>query len=169
MFQCVYSIQCLDPEIKEFYIGSTDNFKQRVREHTSQYNSHANYKVYKFMKENGGMSNWEINYIQKFKFLTKDELRQYEQWYLDTYKPELNVYRAYRTEEQRIEQKKKCNKEYRIKNPEKVKKQEKDNYEKHKEKKLLKKKEYYQKNKDSINLKRRERYKKKHTTPSELD
>ena len=75
MFQCVYSIQCLDPEIKEFYIGSTDNFKQRVREHTSQYNSHANYKVYKFMKENGGMSNWEINYIQKFKFLTKEELR----------------------------------------------------------------------------------------------
>ena len=167
MFQCVYSIQCLDENIKEFYIGSSDNFKKRVQSHKDDYNAGRNVKVYNFMRENGGISNWEINYIQKFKFLTKEELRQYEQRYIDDYNPELNSYRAYRTEEQKIEQKKKCNKEYRIKYPEKVKKQEKDNYEKHKEKKLLHKKEYYQKNKDIINLKRRERYKKnKHTTPT---
>ena len=171
MFQCVYSIQCLDANIKEFYIGSTDDFKKRVKYHTDDYNRGDNSKVYKFIRENGGLTNWEINYIQKFKYLTKDELRQYEQWYIDTYNPQLNAIRAYITEEQRIKAKKVYNKQYRLKYPEKVKKQEKDNYEKHKDSISLKKKEYYQKNKDSINLKRRERYKKnkeksQHTTTS---
>jgi len=160
MFQCVYSIQCLDENIKEFYIGSTDNFKKRVKSHKKDYNNGRECKVYKFIRENGGISNWEINYIQKFKLLTNDELRQYEQWYMDTYKPELNSYRAYRTQEQKIEQKKKLHKKYRKEYPIKVKQQEKENYEKHKEQKLLKKKEYYQKNKQEILRKNRERYKK---------
>ena len=125
MFQCVYSIQCLDENIKEFYIGSTDNFKKRVKSHKDGYNdiSKCNLKVYKFMRENGGISNWEINYIQKFKFLTKDELRQYEQWYIDTYKPQLNVIRAIQTKKERKEQKRLNGIEYREKNKEKIKKQ----------------------------------------------
>ena len=161
MFQCVYSIQCLDENIKEFYIGSTDNFNKRVKSHKDDYNSGRNVKVYNFIRENGGISNWEINYIQKFKFLTKEELRQYEQRYLDDYKPELNANRAYITEEQKIEEQKIYSKEYRIKYSEKLKNQKKDNYEKHKEQILLKKKEYYQKNKDIINLKKKEKYKEK--------
>ena len=171
MVQCVYKISCVDENIKEFYIGSSEDLQKRVKYHTDDYNRGDNSKVYNFIRENGGLSNWDINPIEIFSFLTELELRQHEQFYLDTYNPQLNAIRAYRTEEQRIEQKKKCNKEYRIKNPEKVKKQDKDNYEKHKEQKLLKKKEYYQKNKDSISLKKKERYKKnkeksQHTTIS---
>jgi len=163
MFQCVYSIQCLDENIKEFYIGSTDNLQQRIYKHKSNYNCGTNYKVYKFIRENGGMSNWEINYIQKFKFLTKEELLEYEQWYIDTYKPELNSYSAFRTEYEKLNQ-------------------DKINYEKHKEQKLLQKKEYYQKNKEILNekgncphcnlemLKRsiKRHIKRKHPTASEL-
>ena len=154
MFQCVYSIQCLDPEIKEFYIGSTDNFKERVRKHTNSYNSGANYKVYNFIRENGGMSNWEINYIQKFKFLTKEELRVYEQWYLDTYKPELNAIRAYRTEEQRKE----AMKVYKKENKEKVITYNKEYIEKNKDYVKKYRQEYYQKNIDY--------YKKHNNSPS---
>lgn len=123
MFQCVYSIQCLDENIKEFYIGSTDNFKQRVRGHKKNYNMGMENKVYKFIRENGGISNWEINYIQKFKFLKKEELREYEQWYIDTYKPELNVIKALQTKEGRKEYKRLNGIEYREKNKEKIKKQ----------------------------------------------
>ena len=121
MFQCVYSIQCLDKNIKEFYIGSTDNLKERVICHTSRYNCGKTFKVYNFIRENGGISNWEINYIQKFKFLTKQELREYEQWYIDTYKPELNSQRAIQIDikGKRLANNKR-NKEYREKNKEKI-------------------------------------------------
>ena len=156
MFQCVYSIQCLDPEIKEFYIGSTDNLKQRVITHKSRYNTGYNTKVYKFIRDHGGLNNWEINYIQKFKFLTELELRQYEQWYLDTYKPQLNCMRAYITEEQKnidhkIRTKKyyennkvaifEMNKKYKEKNIEKVIKWKQKSYSKHSKKYAEKRKE----------------------------
>tara|TARA_R110000803_G_scaffold32696_3_gene71883 strand:+ start:949 stop:1470 length:522 start_codon:yes stop_codon:yes gene_type:complete len=138
----------LDENVKEFYIGSTDNFKRRVKEHKSRYNCGYTYNIYKFIRENGGISNWEINYIQKFKFLTKPELKEYEQWYIDTYKPELNTQNAVRPKNYRDKYKEyfkekynenreeilKKNKEYRIKNPEKVKKQQKEYREKNKEK-----------------------------------
>ena len=130
MFQCVYSIQCLDKNIKEFYIGSTDNFKKRIENHTIDYDRDCNRKVYKFIRENGGLDNWEINYIQKFKFLTKEELRQYEQRYLDDYKPELNTKKAYSTEEEKKEYKKKWN----IDNIETQKEKKKKNYELNKKK-----------------------------------
>ena len=161
MFQCVYSIQCLDPEIKEFYIGSTDNFKKRIETHTTRYNSGANYKVYEFMKENGGMANWEINYIQKFKLLTKDELRVYEQWYLDTYKPELNVYRAYRTEDQKKENMKVYNKKYRKENKEYFINYQKEYFEKNKETLSIKQKEHREKNIEKIKKYDKEKYQKK--------
>tara|TARA_R110000796_G_scaffold12228_1_gene40604 strand:- start:349 stop:849 length:501 start_codon:yes stop_codon:yes gene_type:complete len=140
MFQCVYSIQCLDPEIKEFYIGSTDNFKKRCKNHTMDYDRDCNRKLYKFIRENGGISNWEINYIQQYKFLTKEELRVYEQWYIDTYKPELNTKKAYSTEEEKKEYKKKWNI---------------DNIETQKENK----KKYYEKNKSIISANRKEKSK----------
>ena len=43
MVQCVYKISCVDENIKEFYIGSTDDLKQRVKEHKSRYNK--TYKI----------------------------------------------------------------------------------------------------------------------------
>ena len=162
MFQCVYSIQCLDPEIKEFYIGSTDNFKRRVKSHKVRYNNGCHYKVYKFIRENGGISNWEINPIEIFSFLTEEELRQHEQFYLDEYKPELNCLRAIGlTPTEYYEENKETIKErlknYREKNKEKIAKY----YEKNKEKILLNCKEYREKNKEIILLKKKEYYQKK--------
>ena len=120
MFQCVYSIQCLDENVKEFYIGSTDDLQQRIRDHHFNYKRYPNRKVYKFIRENGGWDNWEINFIQKFKFLTDDELRIYEQWYLDTYKPELNSKRAFVTKQQKIIDSRNNANEYYKKNKEKI-------------------------------------------------
>ena len=122
MFQCVYKISSVNDDIKEFYIGSTDNFKQRVKGHENYYNMGKQTKIYKFIRENGGMSNWEINPIEIFTFLTKEELKQHEQFYLDEYKPELNVIKAVQSKEERKEYKRLNGIEYRKKNKEKIKK-----------------------------------------------
>ena len=61
---CVYRIECLDKNIKEFYIGSTKNLHKRSGLHKSTcYNINRpgyNYKVYQFIRENGGWDNWQI-------------------------------------------------------------------------------------------------------------
>tara|TARA_B110000046_G_scaffold157308_1_gene168577 strand:- start:430 stop:972 length:543 start_codon:yes stop_codon:yes gene_type:complete len=146
MFQCVYSIQCLDENIKEFYIGSTDDLQKRIENHMSSYNciNRKNYKVYKFIRENGGLSNWVINPIEIFSFLTELELRQHEQFYMDKYNPQLNSRRAYTNEEQRIEVEKEYSKEYYKKNIEKIKEYNQIN----KEIISLKAKKYREKNKE---------------------
>ena len=118
MVQCVYKISCVDENIKEFYIGSTDDLQKRIYKHQERYINYNQY-VYKFIRENGGISNWEINPIEIFSFLTKEELRQHEQFYLDEYKPQLNTNRAYRTQEQLVKQQNdhyKNNKIYRLEN-----------------------------------------------------
>ena len=97
MVQCVYKISCVDENIKEFYIGSTDNLKDRITNHMEFYNKQPKNQglLYKFMKENGGISNFQINPIEIFSFLTKEELKKHEQFYLDEYKPQLNTNRAF--------------------------------------------------------------------------
>ena len=116
MVQCVYKISCVDENIKQFYIGSCVNLSNRCSIHKDEYISFPNRKVYKFIRDNGGMSNWDIIPIEIFKFLTKDELRLYEQYYIDTYKPDLNCINAIQTKEQRRDYVKKFNKEYKDKN-----------------------------------------------------
>ena len=132
MVQCVYKISCVDENIKEFYIGSTDNLKQRIAQHKYRYNAGHNFKVYKFIRENGGLSNWDINPIEIFSFLTEEELKQHEQFYMDEYKPQLNSNRAIG---QNIDNYKKLQKIY---------------YEDHKIKTLVNVKQYQQKNIEKV-------------------
>ena len=157
MVQCVYKISCIDENIKEFYIGSTDNLKERITCHKSRYNcNNNNTKIYKFIRENGGLSNWEINPIEIFSFLTEEELRQHEQFYIDEYKPQLNCVRAYLSPEQKnIDHKNrtkkyyennkdaiyKWNRQYQIKNKEKTIEYKKKSYAKHAQEYAKKRKE----------------------------
>ena len=136
--KCVYKISCVDSNIKEFYIGSTDDLKIRINLHSSNcYNinsSKYNYKVYKFIREHGGLSNWEINPIEIYECeMTKEELKIVEQNYLDEYEPELNMLRAIGLTKE----------EY---------------YENRKEHYLQYKKDWYQKNKSKILEKNKKNY-----------
>jgi hypothetical protein len=67
MISTIYQIYCKDKNITEVYVGSTENFQQRCRKHnTSCHNENSvnhNYKVYKFIRANGGMENWNIEPI----------------------------------------------------------------------------------------------------------
>jgi len=95
MVKCVYKISCVDENVEEFYIGSTINLYDRIRQHENLFNTGCKYKVYEFIRQNGGLSNWEISPIEIFKLLDEDELRQYEQFYIDEYKPILNIRNAF--------------------------------------------------------------------------
>jgi hypothetical protein len=63
----IYKIYCKNSEIKDLYVGSTNDFKQRVQEHISRCNNENsneyNVKVYKFIRHNGGMENFTIEKI----------------------------------------------------------------------------------------------------------
>ena len=144
--KCIYQIFCIDPDINEIYIGSTDNFNKRKIEHKTKYNGGCPYKVYNFISEHGILSNWDITPIEIIDFPISDlELRQYEQGYLDKYKPQLNCRRAYSS----AEDTKETNKQYYQDNKE----QKKEYQIKNKEKISIQSKEYREKNKDKIKAK----------------
>jgi len=141
--KCVYQISCVDSNIDEIYIGSTEDFKERIIQHKTRYNCGFKLKVYEFIRANGGLSNWDIIPIEEIDFpISKLELRQYEQGYLDKYKPQLNSIRAYSSEEQQKEQKKENSKEWRTNNREEI---------------SIQKKEYNEKNKEKISIKRKQK------------
>jgi len=89
---------------KQFYIGSTKKYKKRMREHKSNcYNQNRrkyNYTLYKFIRENGGWSEFSKIIIATVDVANKLEQLKIEQVYLDHLEPGLNNLRSYRTPEQ---------------------------------------------------------------------
>ena len=143
--KCIYQISCIDSNIDEIYIGSTENFKVRSGVHKNDYNTGSKIKLYEFIRANGGLSNWDITPIEEIDFpISTEELRQYEQGYLDKYKPQLNSQRAFSSEEQHKEYKK----EWYETNKESTIQKSKEYYEKNKEHVLEYHKEYYDNNKE---------------------
>jgi hypothetical protein len=162
----VYKIYCNDSSITEFYVGSSCNFKERKRKHTSNCNNikrtEYNYKVYRYIRENGGWDNWDFEILLETEVDSKEQLKLlYEREFQLELKPELN---------DRIEGRTK--KEYRVANKEKIlekkRKKYKDNKEKiaekqkkyrenHKEQVFIQQKKWYEKNKEEVVKKRSEK------------
>jgi len=155
----IYIIKCKDKTIKDCYIGSTINFKNRKKIHKSVCNNENsksfNSKVYKFIRDNGGFNNFEIKKMITHNCNNKQELLKLEGEYIKLYKPSLNIKIEGRTR-----------KEYRENNKLQIKGKKKEYYEKNKDKINNKKKEYrelnkeyqkeyYEKNKLEINEKKK--------------
>ena len=91
----------------EIYIGSTHDEIQREDNHKQRLNNENyhgyNYKVYQFIRENGGWDNWMFEVIEEYPCDNMTELVIREQYYYDLMKPELNMIRPYITEEERKE------------------------------------------------------------------
>ena len=72
------------------YIGSTDNFVKRVREHkTDCYNKNCreyNHKKYKIIRANGGFDAFYFQIIDVVISADKSVLLQFEQYYIDHFK-----------------------------------------------------------------------------------
>ena len=129
MLGVVYKLRCLDLSIKEFYVGSSMNIKERIKTHKSGCNNTNNksytYKVYKFIRDNGGYDAWTYDILLEVDVEDKDDLRlNYERKYILELNPQLNSQIEGRT----VKEWEKANKElvvtrkkkYREKNKEKI-------------------------------------------------
>lgn len=69
----IYKLYCRDKTITDTYVGSTTEFWGRRRHHKC-YSKTKQQKVYKFIRENGGWTNWDMRIIEYYPCNTKDEL-----------------------------------------------------------------------------------------------
>ena len=145
-YSYIYKIVCLDPNIDDFYIGSTISLSNRCNSHmrnsVNKKKTIYHVKLYQFIRDSGGYENWEMQVIKLYKCEIKIELLKEEQKYINELKPSLNSCNSYTT----IEEEKKRAKKYTDDNQ-------------------IKKKQWYQDNKkiqQEKNTKRyNERYKEK--------
>jgi hypothetical protein len=138
----VYKLCCLDPEIKEIYVGSTRSFRQRKNSHKQSCNNPTNKDhnlyVYQFIRENGGFQNWSMISIFTGEFETKHEMHRKEREYMEELQSSLNKAIPTRTiQEWKIDNSdilKQYKNQYRIENSDKIKQYRIDNSELYKQK-----------------------------------
>jgi len=170
----VYRIQCLNKEIKDFYIGSTKDLEERIGKHKSNCNNsnspQHNYKVYTCIRENGGWDNWKFDIELLATGYDKETRLEWEQNYIECLKPSLNSINAKTDRKEYMNEwhtnNKEQEKQYRENNKEKINDYSKQyhlaNKQKEKQYRLDNKekindyaKQYYLDNKEKINEKRR--------------
>jgi len=120
----IYKLCCKDTLITDFYIGSTCNFTRRKFQHkstsknTTSKDSH--YKVYEFIRNNGGFDNWDMIMIEEISCENKRQKEQRERYWIEELKPNLNTQTPCRSiqeyKETCKEKIKESNKKYREKN-----------------------------------------------------
>lgn len=160
----IYKLCCKDTNITDIYVGSTTAFKNRKYQHKRSCNNEKgknyNYKVYIFIRDNGGFDNWDMIEIEKYKATDKRDLEKRERYYIESLKSSLNKNIPTRTiKEYQLNNKDKI-KEYRENNKDKIKEQRKEYRENNKDVIKEQCKEYYEKNKDVIKEQKKEYYKK---------
>jgi len=144
----IYRVSCKDETIKDCYIGSSINFKQRKIEHKSRCNNENtngyNFKLYKFIRDNGGFDNWKFDILEELETTTSNEMLKKERYYYDLNNATLNSDTPNRSL-----------KEYYNDNKEYKQNYHKLHYEKNKDEFIEKSKNYYHKNKTIILQKRK--------------
>ena len=141
----IYCISCRDKTITECYVGSSANFEKRKLRHKDRCNNlnqHGhNYKVYQFIRENGGWDNFEINEIENYPCQNEIELNIRENYWMDILQSSLNCRKAPVF---------KNIKEWREANIEHIKQYSEDNREKRKERHVANKEQLSEKRKEKM-------------------
>jgi hypothetical protein len=100
----VYQIRCKDIFVKHVYIGSTNNFKRRSKEHEKTYliaereiefygdpdDEDISNSIYKFIYKNGGWDNWYIIVLGNYDCDTRLQLLAMESFWFGNLR-ELNI------------------------------------------------------------------------------
>jgi hypothetical protein len=102
----MYKLVCNDVNITEFYVGSTTNFTVRKDCHKKHcckdiYKQH-NFKVYQFIRANGGWGNWSMVEIEKFTCTDSKEGKKRERYWIETLKATLNCNIPSRTQSEYV-------------------------------------------------------------------
>jgi len=146
-----YKIVCRDLEVKDCYVGHTTNFKRRKTEHKSRCNNekgkHYHFKVYQYIRENGGWDNWDMIEIERKECIDCLDAKKTERYWIEALKANLNGTIPNRT-----------NLEYYQDNKEKIKKKSNNYYKQNKEKKIEYSKNYYEQNRERLLEKNKEKF-----------
>ena len=101
----IYKLCCKDKNITEVYVGSAVSYKSRKRNHKSCCNNvkdkNHNLKIYKFIRENGGWSDWEMIQLEEYPCENKRQLERREEQIRCELNAKLNGKRCYITEEEK--------------------------------------------------------------------
>ena len=84
-----------------------------------RYNTHI--PLYNSIRNNGGFEEWNFEILRKFDCINKEELRRYEEEFIQLYKSTLNIRRAYTSDIIKKEQNKLRLLKFRNKNPDYMK------------------------------------------------
>jgi len=90
----IYKIVCNDLSIKDLYVGSTTDFRNRKNHHKTACNNPQskdyNMKVYEFIRNNGNWENWTMVEIEKYPCNDGNEARSRERYFVEKLKASLN-------------------------------------------------------------------------------
>ena len=91
----MYKIVCKDLNITDCYIGSTNNFKRRLRQHKHDCNNPNrkgyNKKLYTCIRLNGGWNNWNMIPINIYNNIEKYDALKHERKLIEDLKASLNM------------------------------------------------------------------------------
>jgi hypothetical protein len=143
----IYKICCKDETITDMYIGHTTNFKKRFNCHKSRTNNlnykGYNFKVYQYIRENGGWDNWNMLFFEKYSCDDVKQAEQRERHWIEELKSSLNIKIPSRSNTELSELYRKNAREYYKKNTNKVKEYQKEYEKKNADKIKEYKKEYF--------------------------
>ena len=105
----MYKIRCKDPSITDEYIGHTFNKLKRFDNHKyycyCEKSRKYNYPLYKFIRNNGGISNFIFEIIEIYPCENKQEAELREKYWIMLQNPTLNKQVPARTLEEKKEMK----------------------------------------------------------------
>jgi hypothetical protein len=106
----IYKLCCLDQNINDIYIGHTTDFNRRKSHHKDSCNGvndkHYNYKVYHFIRANGGWDNWNMIQIEEYQCNNRREADARETFWMKELKSTLNSRTSFATKEEKKQQQK---------------------------------------------------------------
>jgi predicted GIY-YIG superfamily endonuclease len=102
----IYKIFCRDADVKDIYIGYTTNFTVRKYTHSSccrnENETRNNQKLYTFMRNNGGLNNWDFEIIETINCDCRQEALERERYWYKTLNASLNENYTGLTPEERL-------------------------------------------------------------------
>jgi len=102
---CIYMLRHKDDfELQHIYIGSTTNFKVRKYDHKktccNPNNKNHHYKIYQYIRDNGGWDEWLMIWIEDYPCKSKRELELREDQVMLEYQNRLNERRSSRSKKE---------------------------------------------------------------------
>jgi hypothetical protein len=159
IYGVIYKLFCKNTDIEECYIGSSKDIENRMKLHKSDCNNENsnkyNYKLYEFIRANGGYGEWTYTILEQKEYENEEQLHIKEQEYITLFRERneklLNTNNAYISEEYFKEYYKEYSKNYYENNKEKKKEYQNEYYEN-----KDKEREYKEKNKEKYKTNQKE-------------